>query len=81
MSGTLSGSDDDAGDEVQVFVNGISVAPAREGFAWSIAADVERISSETPLYGGYSVHVGKVNIVVIARCKGGVTGEVLSVDS
>jgi Asp-tRNA(Asn)/Glu-tRNA(Gln) amidotransferase A subunit family amidase len=81
MSGTLSGSDDDAGDEVQVFVNGISVAPAREGFAWSIAADVERFTSETPLYGGYSVHVGKVNIVVIARCKGGVTGEVLSVDS
>jgi Asp-tRNA(Asn)/Glu-tRNA(Gln) amidotransferase A subunit family amidase len=81
MSGTLSGSDDDAGDEVQVFVNGISVAPAREGFAWSIAADVERFTSETPLYGGYSVHVGKVNIVVIARGKGGVTGEVLSVDS
>jgi hypothetical protein len=32
------------------------------------------------LYGGYSVHVGKVNVVVIARGKGGITGEVLSVD-
>jgi Asp-tRNA(Asn)/Glu-tRNA(Gln) amidotransferase A subunit family amidase len=80
MSGTLNGPDNGANDDIQVFVNGKSVAPVREGFAWSIAADVERFTPETPLYGGYSVHVGKVNIVVIARGKGGVTGEVLSVD-
>jgi hypothetical protein len=80
MSGTLKGLDDGADDDIQVFVNGRSVAPAREGFAWSIAADVEPFTPETPLYGGYSVHVGKVNVVVIARGKGGITGEVLSVD-
>jgi Asp-tRNA(Asn)/Glu-tRNA(Gln) amidotransferase A subunit family amidase len=79
MSGTLNSSDDGADDDIQVFVNGKSVAPAREGFAWSIAADVEPFTPETPLYGGYSVHVGKVNIVVIARDRGGITGEVLSV--
>jgi Asp-tRNA(Asn)/Glu-tRNA(Gln) amidotransferase A subunit family amidase len=80
MSGTLKGLDDGADDDIQVFVNGRSVAPAREGFAWSIAAGVEPFTPETPLYGGYSVHVGKVNVVVIARGKGGITGEVLSVD-
>jgi hypothetical protein len=79
MSGTLNGSDGGADGDVQVFVNGKSVAPAREGFAWSVAADVEPFTPETPLYGGYSVHVGKVNIVVIARGRGGITGEVLSV--
>lgn len=80
MSGTLTCLDDGADDDVQVFVNGTSVAPAREGFAWSISAEVEPFVPETPLYGGYSVHVGKVNIVVIARGKDGVTGEIFSVD-
>lgn len=80
ISGTLNTSDDGADAELQVFVDGKSVSPVKEGFAWSVSTDVEPFIPETPLYGGYSVHVGKVNILIVARGKGGVTGEVLSVD-
>jgi hypothetical protein len=80
MSGTLNTSDDGADSELQVFVDGKSASPVKEGFAWSVAAVVEPYIPEKPLYGGYSVHVGKVNILVVARGKGGVTGEVLSVN-
>lgn len=79
MSGTLNIPDGGAEVDIQVFVDGKSVNTAREGFAWSVAAEVEPFTPETPLYGGYSVHVGKVNVVVIARSKSGVTGKVLSV--
>lgn len=79
MSGTLNTSDDGAEADVQVFVDGTPVKLMKEGFAWSVATEVEPFTPETPLYGGYSVHVGKVNIVVLARGKGGVTGEVFSV--
>jgi len=80
MSGTLNTSDDGADIELQMFVDGKSVSPVKEGFAWSVAVDIEPFTPKTPLYGGYSVHVGKVNILVVARGKGGVTGEVLSVN-
>jgi hypothetical protein len=79
MSGTLNTSDDGADTELQVFVDGKSVSPVKEGFAWSVATDVEPFTPETPLYGGYSVHVGRVNVLVVACGRGGVTGEVLSV--
>jgi hypothetical protein len=80
MSGTLNTSEGGADTELQAFVDGKSVSPVKEGFAWSIATDVGPFTPETPLYGGYSVHVGKVNILVVARGQGGVTGECLSVD-
>lgn len=80
MSGTLNTSDDGADTELQVFVDGKSVSPVQEGFAWSVAMDIEPFTPETPLYGGYSVHVGKVNVLLVARGKGGVTGDVLSVN-
>jgi Asp-tRNA(Asn)/Glu-tRNA(Gln) amidotransferase A subunit family amidase len=80
ISGTVDGLDDGAHDDLQVFVDGKPVTPAREGFAWSVAADIEPFTPETPLYGGYGVHVGKVNVIVMARGKGGVTGEVFSVN-
>ena len=80
MSGTLNALDDGADTELQVFVDGKSVSPVKEGFAWSVAADIEPFTPETPLYGGYSVHVGKINVLIVARGKGGVTGEVLSVN-
>lgn len=80
MSGTINTSDDGADTELQVFVDGESVSPVKEGFAWSASTDVEPFIPEPPLYGGYSVHVGKVNILIVARGKGGVTGEVLSVN-
>lgn len=79
ISGTLNTADDGADTKLQVFVDGKSVSPVKEGFAWSIATDVEPFTPETPLYGGYSIHVGKVNVVVVARGEGGVTGEVLFV--
>jgi hypothetical protein len=80
MSGTLNALDDGADTELQVFVDGKSVSPVKEGFAWSVAADIAPFTPETPLYGGYSVHVGKINVLIVARGKGGVTGEVLSVN-
>lgn len=80
MSGTLNVPDDGAEVGMQVFVDGRPVSIQREGFAWSVATEVEPFVPETPLYGGYSVHVGKANVVVIARSKSGVTGEVFSVN-
>ena len=80
MSGTLNALDDGENIELQVFVDGNSVSHVIEGFAWSVAADIEPFTPETPLYGGYSVHVGKINVLVVARGKCGVTGEVLSVN-
>ena len=81
MSGTLNVLDDGADIELQVFVDGNSVWPVKEGFAWSVAAEIAPFIPETPLYGGYSVHVGKINVLIVARGKGGgVTGEVLSVN-
>lgn len=81
LSGTVDISDDGADTEVDIFVDGKSVKLARDGFAWSVVAEVETFTPVKPLYGGYSVHVGKVNVVVVARGKGGVTAEVLSIDS
>jgi Asp-tRNA(Asn)/Glu-tRNA(Gln) amidotransferase A subunit family amidase len=80
MSGTLNTAQDGVDTELQVFLDGTQVSPVKEGFAWSIATGIEPFTPETPLYGGYGVHVGKVNVVVIARGKGGVTGEVVSVN-
>ena len=80
MSGTLNTVHDGANTELQVFVDGKQVSPVKDGFAWSVATDIEPFTPETPLYGGYGVHVGRVNVVVIARGEGGVTGEVLSVN-
>lgn len=80
MSGTLNVPDDGAEVDIQVFVDGNPVSIQKEGFAWSVATEVEPFVPETPLYGGYGVHVGKANVVVIARSKSGVTGEVFSVN-
>jgi Asp-tRNA(Asn)/Glu-tRNA(Gln) amidotransferase A subunit family amidase len=80
MSGTLDTAHDGAEIDLQVFVDGRPVSLVTAGFAWSVATAVAPFSPETPLYGGYGIHVGKVNVVVVARGKSSVTGEVLSVD-
>jgi Asp-tRNA(Asn)/Glu-tRNA(Gln) amidotransferase A subunit family amidase len=81
LSGTLGLSGDVADTEVSVFVDGKSTVAQKEDFAWSVMTDVEPFIPAKPLYGGYSVHVGKVNVVVIARGRGGVTAQHLSVSS
>ena len=79
MSGNLNTSYGGADTELQVFVDGKPASPVKESFAWSVAANVKPLTPEIPLYGGYSLHVGRVDVLVVARGEGGVTGEVLSV--
>jgi Asp-tRNA(Asn)/Glu-tRNA(Gln) amidotransferase A subunit family amidase len=79
LSGTARLSGDVADVGISVFVDGKLVAVEKDGFAWSVVTDVEPFVPAKPLYGGYSVHVGKVNAVVIARGKGGVTARHLSI--
>lgn len=81
LSGTVEALDDAAQAELEVFVDGRSVSLMKDGFAWSAVVEVDIFTPAKPLYGGYSVHVGKVNVVVVARGKGGVTAEVLSIDA
>ena len=81
LSGTLGLSGDVADVEVSVFVDGKLTVAQKDDFAWSVMTDVEPFIPAKPLYGGYSVHVGTVNVVVIARGKGGVTAQHLSVSS
>lgn len=79
LSGTAGLSGDGADVEISVFVDGKSTVAERDDFAWSVVTDVERFVPAKPLYGGYSVHVGKVNVVVIARGEGGVAAQHLSI--
>jgi len=79
LSGTTGLAGDAADVKISVFVDGKLVDPERDQFGWSIVGDVEPFVPAAPLYGGYSVHVGKVNVVVVARGKGGVTAQYLSV--
>ncbi|KAM0697702.1 hypothetical protein Q7P36_002556 [Cladosporium allicinum] len=81
LSGTAGISGDAADVEVSVFVNGKLVDVESDDFAWSIVTDVEPFVPTKPLYGGHGVHVGKVNVVVIARGKGGATAQHLSISS
>ena len=81
LSGTAGFPGDAADVEVSVFVDGKLVDAESDNFAWSIVTDVEPFVPTRPLYGGYGVHVGKVNVVVIARGKGGVTAQHLSISS
>lgn len=81
LSGTAGLSGDTAGVEVSVFVDGRSADPERDGLGWSVVTDVKPFNPVTPLYGGYSVHIGKTNVVVVARDEGGVTAEHLSLSS
>ena len=81
LSGTLGRSGDVAEVEVSVFVDGKPIAAQKDDFAWSVVTDVEPFVPAEPLYGGYSVHIGKVNVVAIARGKGGVTAQHLSISS
>jgi hypothetical protein len=79
LSGTAGLSGDAADVEISVFVDGKLTAAEKDDFAWSAVTDVEPFVPATPLYGGYGVCVGKVNVVVIARGKGGVTAQHLSI--
>jgi Asp-tRNA(Asn)/Glu-tRNA(Gln) amidotransferase A subunit family amidase len=81
LSGTMGLSGDAVGVEVSVFVDGKLVVAESDHFAWSIATDVERFVPAKPLYGGYSVHVGQINVVVIARGRGGIAAQHLSISS
>lgn len=80
LSGRAKDSDDASVAEVEVFVDGKPAEVTRDGDAWSVMTDVEPYIPAKPLYGGYSVHVGKVNALIIARGQNGVSGEVLSLD-
>lgn len=68
------------GTEVRVFVNGGEVVATRNGPAWFVETEVEHYTPAKPLYGGYGVHVGKVNVIVLARGEGGVAAKTLSID-
>ncbi|KAM0718875.1 hypothetical protein Q7P37_005947 [Cladosporium fusiforme] len=81
LSGTVGETSDQGVAEIEVFVDGKAVEVTRDEGAWSIVEDVEPFTPAKPLYGGYGVHVGKVNVVVIARGQTGVIGEVLSLES
>lgn len=80
LAGTVGDSGTVNGVKVEVFVDGKAVEVVREGFAWSVAAETDPFVPAKPLYGGYGVHVGKVNVIVVARGASGVTAEVMSVD-
>jgi Asp-tRNA(Asn)/Glu-tRNA(Gln) amidotransferase A subunit family amidase len=79
LSGTAGLSGDAADVEISVFVDGKLTAAEKDDFAWSAVTDVEPFVPATPLYGGYGVCVGNVNVIVIARGKGGVTAQHLSI--
>ena len=79
LSGTAGLSGDAADVEISVFVDGRLVAVEKDDFAWSIETDFEPFVPAKPLYGGFSVHVGAVNVVVVARGKSGVTAQHLSI--
>ena len=81
LSGTAGFPGDAADVEISVFVDGKLVDAESDDVAWSIVTDVEPFVPTNPLYGGYGVHVGKVNVVVIARGKGGATAQHLSISS
>lgn len=67
---------------LQVFLNGQAVPEdvvSFDGMHFEVTHAVDLYNPPKPLYGGYSVHVGKANIVITVHDRHGVSGAVCSV--
>jgi len=83
LVGEVRSAASDSSPLIQIFVDGQAVSDDNvsfDGKHLDVTIDVELFDIPKPLYGGYSVQVGKVNVVVLAHDQQGVSGTVCSVD-